>query len=447
MFRWREGQSRVGAAAVALSAITALAACGGGGGASGGGSSGSDDPGADGPYSAPKSDVQATLTISNWGDPQDKAVYDEVAARFQERYPNVEVKNNFTPITTWSEYVNKLVTQIAGGQAPDVINMGLEGVQMGLDKDLFASLQGYVDNDPDAPDLESDIDSRLVEPFQQDGDTYLVPSTWNTMLMYYNTRMFAEAGIARPSDDWTWDDFLEISKKLTNGEGVSKKYGFGIPYFNFGLTPWFYSNGTSEMNEDLTEPQLDDPKMVETVEWVRDLVTEHGVAPQPKGADPYQLFPAGQVAMTGAGHWVVPQFEKAGFKDYDVLPWPQNAEQATVYGAAGFGMYRGTQQPDLAWEFIKELTNEQTQQQWAGIGSATPATRTAATSPEFLNDPEHAQLYYDAIEYAKPVAAPPAFSTLEQSMMRAMDSIMSGADPAEELAKANDEVAAEMAGP
>jgi multiple sugar transport system substrate-binding protein len=170
------------------------------------------------------------------------------------------------------------------------------------------------------------------------------------MLIYYNTAMFESAGIDRPADDWTWDDFLAIAQQLTTGDGGSKVFGFAVPYFNFGLTPWFYSNDTSELNADWTASNLTDPKMVEAVTFVRDLVAEHGVSPEPKGADPYQLFPAGKVAMTGAGHWVVGAFRDAGFVDFDVLPWPQRATKASVYGTAGYAIHPSSENPDLAWE-------------------------------------------------------------------------------------------------
>ena len=84
-----------------------------------------------GAYEPPAADVEATLRISNWGDPNDQAVYSAVADRFKEAYPNVEINDEFTPITTWSEYVNKLLTQVAGGNAPDVINIAIEGVRLG----------------------------------------------------------------------------------------------------------------------------------------------------------------------------------------------------------------------------------------------------------------------------------------------------------------------------
>ena len=225
------------------------------------------------PYKAPAKDITATISVSNWGDPGDKAVYDSVAARFKEKYPNVTVNNNFTPITTWTEYVNKLVTQAAAGQAPDVINIATEGVQLGLDNELFASLDGFLKNDPEAKALQDNIDPKLLDGFRKDGSTYLMPNTFNTMVIYYNTKMFKEAGISRPSDDWTWDDFLEIAKKLTKGSGADKVYGFALPYYSFGITPWLYSNGTSMMSDDLKTSQLTDPKfqeIVEYVEWLSD---------------------------------------------------------------------------------------------------------------------------------------------------------------------------------
>jgi len=426
-------KKRTAASAVALTAAVALlAACSGGG------------PGpavnATGDYVKPAPDVTATLTISNWGDPNDQKIYDAVTERFNKEYPNVKVVNNFTPITTWSEYINKIVTQVAAGDPPDVINLATEGVQLGLHADLFASLDNYLEKDPEGAALLSDMDPSLVDGFRKDGSTYLIPNTWNTMLIYYNTKMFADAGIERPADDWTWDDFLAIAEKLTTGSGESKVHGFAVPYFNFGLTPWFYSNGTSEMSEDLSTPQLDDPAMVESATFVTDLINKYGVAPNPAGADPYQLFPAGKVAMTGAGHWVVGPFAEAGFSDYDVLPWPQKTEKASVYGAGGFAISKDSPVADIAWEYIKALTSETTQTAWASAGAAIPSTRSAANSAEFLSTPAHADLYYGALEYSKPVAAPSVYNTLEPTLMRAFDSILAGGDPEAELAKANKEV-------
>lgn len=393
-----------------------------------------------GSYKAPASDITATITASNWGDPRGQAVFRAADERFRKKYPNVKLVDNFTPIANWSDYINKILTQIASGEAPDVINIATEGIQLGLQKHLFLSLDKYIKNDPQAAGFLGDIFPRLIEGFQKNGSTYLVPNTWNIMVIYYNTKMFEKAGIARPSDNWTWQDFLAVAKKLTTGSGGDKVYGFGIPSYPFGLAPWFYSNKAFPANTELTEPTLDSPAMVESMTWIRDLVNKYGVSPAVKGADPYHLFSAGKVAMTGGGCFVEGSYRDTDFKDYDVVPWPTGKERMTVYGAGGFGIYPGSKNPDLAWEYIKELAGQQTQAVIAELSTANPTTRTAAESKAFLKSPPHAALFFQELEHARPIVAPTFFSTLEPAMLRAFDAIMAGGDPKQELTKANDEV-------
>jgi len=390
-------------------------------------------------YAKPSGDVTGTLTISNWGDPLAEKVYAAAAAVFKAKYPNVTINDNFTPITTWTDYVNKVVADVAAGNAPDVINIATEGFRFGLTKSLFYPLDDYLANDPDAKSILSDTSPRLVQGFANSGHQYLVPAGWNGMLIYYNTKMFAAAKIDRPSDNWTWDDFLAIAQKLTTGSGGSKVFGFALPWFGFGLSPWWFSNGTAPCNADLTASNLTDPKMIETATWIRDLVTKNAVAPQPKGADPYQLFPAGKAAMTGAGHWEVQPFKDAGFQDYDILPWPQKTKKATVFGGNGFAIYPQSKSKDLAWEYIKQMTSQDTQRAFLGPGG-NPASNSVALDPSFLAFPAHAQLFQQMMEYAVPVNAPTVYPTLDPAVLRAMDSIMAGTDPAQALAAADKEV-------
>jgi multiple sugar transport system substrate-binding protein len=389
-------------------------------------------------YTAPPTDITATLTISNWGDPADQAVYKSVAERFKKKYPNVTVNDNFTPITTWTEYVNKLVAQQAAGDSPDIINIAIEGVRLGVSKDMFAPLNDYLANDPAGAEIAGDVDPTLLKSLAVDGNQFLMPGTWQQMVIYYNTKMFADAGIT-PNPDWTWDEFKADAQKLTTGSGGSKVYGFGIPNFNFGLTPWLYTNGTSQLNEDWTASNLTDPKVAESYQFVADLVKD-GVAPAPKGADPYQLFPAGKIAMTGAGHWVVNGFKTAGFEDYDILPWPKKTDSSTVFGTSGFGISPTSENKDLAWEYIKELSGAETQAEWAKLGSGNPASKTAASSPEFLAMPKNSQLYYSVLATAKPVAAPTVFNVLDPAVTRAMEEIYAGTPASDALAKADQEV-------
>lgn len=390
----------------------------------------------------PPSDTTATLTISNWGNPGDEQLYQAAIDRFNARYPNVTVTNNFTQVVNWSDYINKILSSIAAGDAPDVINIATEGVEFGLSKELFQPLTTYMEEDTGVQALVDDIDPNLIAGFTKNGDTYLLPNNWNAMVVYYNKALFDAAGIPRPSEDWTWDEFLAIAKQLTTGSGGDKVYGFGLQTYTFAYFPWLYSNGGSIATEDLSQPALDTPETIEAVQFLQDLVHKEGVAPDPSGTEANQLFQGGKIAMTAApANLSAILVEDPNFQ-FGILPMPQNAEKRTVFGAAGFAIYKSSPNQDLAWELVKELASQETQAGWAELGSSNPTTRTAATSEVFLSRHPDAAELYDAIEYAKPVAAPTFFTTLEPAFQRALQSIMAGGNVAEELQKAQAEVEA-----
>jgi multiple sugar transport system substrate-binding protein len=420
-------------AALAAASSLFLAGCAGG-------DAGGTSEGPTGDYKAPESNVQANLTISNWGNPGDEAVYDAAIKRFNKKYPNVKVTNNFTQVVNWSDYINKILTSVASGDAPDIINIATEGVEFGLSKDLFLPLTNYVKQDESVKALMADIDPNLLKGFTKGEDTYLVPNNWNAMVMYYNEDMFAKAGIKRPSDDWTWDEFLAASKKLTSGQGGEKKYGFGLQNYTFAYIPWLYSNGASLASDDLSKPTLNSPKTIESMKF---LVKEHGVAPEPAGTEANDLFTAGKVAMVAAPANLSSTLIK-GSPDlkFGIVPMPKKSEKATVFGAAGFSIYKNSKNRDLAWELLKELASQDVQKAWATLGTSNPTTHTAATSKVFLGRHRDAKYLYDTIKYAKPVAAPTFFTSLEPAFQRAIASILAGGDAAAELEKANSEVEA-----
>jgi multiple sugar transport system substrate-binding protein len=186
---------------------------------------------------APPPNTKGELVLFDFGDANDKQIRDATIARFNKRYPNVKVTDQFTSITSWADYIDKLVTQVASGKAPDLIHIATEGVELSIRKHLVIPLDEFKGGS--SGELLNDIDPVLLKSFSVDGKLYLVPVAWNNMMIYYNTKVFKEAGISRPPDDWTWDDFLALAKRLTSGEGPNKRYGFGIPYFNFGLTPFW----------------------------------------------------------------------------------------------------------------------------------------------------------------------------------------------------------------
>ena len=96
-----------------------------------------------------------------------------------------------------------------------------------------------------------------------DGKLYGLPNGTQTMVMYYNKKMFDDAGIAYPKDGWTWDEFSDAAKKLTKADG--SVYGYGLSSSYFQLTPWWSTNDAYPTTDDYSAPALNSKNMVESV--------------------------------------------------------------------------------------------------------------------------------------------------------------------------------------
>jgi multiple sugar transport system substrate-binding protein len=395
---------------------------------------------------APATADTITLTIFDFGGEADQKIYADAHARFKEAHPDVTIIDNFTPVSTWSEYSNKLVTQVAGGQSPDIVNIAIEGARLLVSKNVLILLDEIMAGDPTSSELIDDVHPELIKPFNIDGKTWYIPHSWNNMVIYYNKKIFADAKVDPPKADWTWSEFLEIALKLTSGEGDSKVFGFGIPYFNFGLTPWLLTNSTYQLSDDWSKSNLADPKVTEAMTFVQDLVHKHQVSPAVEGTDNNNLFVSGRLAMSGWGHWPIQGFLANDFKDFDVVPWPRNTAGTSVFGVGGWGIGKETPHANLAWELVKELTSKATIQATADAGVAIPARRSVAESAQFLEFPANSPIFYGSLDDTRPVASPANFNELETIFMRHMGEVMSNTVTAEAGMQAADvELAAAMA--
>ena len=381
------------------------------------------------------------LTTYNWGSADEAAAYAAAFERFSAEFGDVKVVDNITVVQGWADYADKLITQIAGGNAPDLINIAIEGVRLAVAKGLLAPLDDLVAASPKARGLLDKIPRQLKEALSVDGKLYEIPAGWQVMVIYYNTRMFDAAGVPRPRPGWTWDDFVETAKALTRGEGADKVYGYGMPWFDFAHHPWYLTNGTYPVTDDYAASNLTDPKMAEAATFLHDLVHVHGVSPDPFGLNVYDQFANGRLAMTSSGRWPVPGWVKGGFTDFDIAPWPSKETGQTVFGCAGWGVSPESKHPELAFNAILELVSLETVVQVMEIGTAIPIYREAAERESFLAAPPNARLFHSAIEQSRPVASPRYFNSLVRIVERAMDEIITrSASPADALASADREL-------
>lgn len=365
------------------------------------------------------------LRVLNWGNTEEEKIANEAIARFNENNPDVEVKQTCVPVTSWSDFIQKWITMSTSGEAPDVINIGLEAVQMAVSNDLLMPLDEIVSEDQDLSKVKEEYAPTLLDGFSVDDNLYGLPNGTQTMVMYYNKTMFDEAGLEYPKDGWTWDEFYEDAKKLTKSDG--SVYGFGLSSSYFQLTPWWSTNNTALVDEN-QNPALNSKKMVESVEFLDKLVKEK-VTPDPISSDVYTMFSSKQLAMVGAGRWVLNTWQDAGLTnaDFDCVQWPVNEKEGSVFGGAAWCISKNTENKELSIELLKSLVSEETLKAVAAGGQQVPPTESLATDTEIMGTtPDNIEGIWKAVTVASPVAAPTYFGDLEQTTLRCMEEVFSG---------------------
>ncbi|MDQ6674635.1 MAG: substrate-binding domain-containing protein, partial [Chloroflexota bacterium] len=131
---------------------------------------------------APPTNITATISILDFGGEADKKIYSDAHDRFKKKYPNVTIEDNFVPVSTWSEFSNKVAADVAGGHSPDIINIAIEGTRLIVKKGLLVPLDEYINNDPGGKELIADVAPALIDAFKVDGKMWQVPHSWNNMV-------------------------------------------------------------------------------------------------------------------------------------------------------------------------------------------------------------------------------------------------------------------------
>jgi len=382
---------------------------------------------------------EITIRMLNWGNTQEEQIAEDAIARFNEKYPNVKVEQTCVPVDSWSDFIQKWVSMCTSGEAPDLINVGLEAMQMAVENDLLISLDNIITEDADIAARLEEIPESLQTGFSIDGSLYGIAKGTQTMVIYYNKNIFDEKSIEYPQEGWTWDDFYETAESLTDGE----MYGFGLSSAYFQLSPWWITNSAYPVSDDYSTPTLNSEGMVETVTFLQKLV-ENKITPDPISSDVYTMFASQQIAMVGAGRWCLGTWQEAGLTadDFDCVQWPENTEAGTVYGGSAWCIGSQTENVDTVVALLKEMLSDETLTASAVGGQDIPPTQALATDSEIMGTvPNNIGGLWEAITRATPVAAPTFFGDLEQALLRGMENIFSGSmTPQDALDQAQSEV-------
>jgi multiple sugar transport system substrate-binding protein len=350
---------------------------------------------------APETDPDALSgTIEVWGMGAEGEAMSVLADEFMDEYPDVTV--NVTPVA-WDVAHERLVTSVAGGQTPDVTQLGT--TWMGE----FAQV-GALDPTPDTFDpsvyYEGAWESTVV-----DGVSYGVPWYVETRVLYYRTDLAEEAGWDEPPADW--DELKQMASDLQEAgaqHGIS--LGLGVGSWQQYL-PFAWSNG-GEMVDDDYQFTLDDPANVEALEYYASFFDDGLTAAQPEGFDITPAFIQGTFPMFFSGPWHLALIEETGGEDFadqwTVATMPTRDSATSFVGGSNLVVFEDTPNRDAAWAFLDFVSQPDIQSLWYQEVGALPAVQEAWESGELAED-EHLSLFGEQLEDAQ---APPSIPTWEE---------------------------------
>jgi multiple sugar transport system substrate-binding protein len=411
----------IGLGAGALAAF-ALAACSGGGGGGGG---------------------SRKLTYVFYGNASQQAAVKAQYAPFVKKYPKIQFVPQGIAAQNWAGFANTISTRIAGGSAPDVIDIATEGLNIFRSKKLVVNLNPYIKKSKSAiDDFYADMDPGYKQLTSTHGNdpstTYFMPGGFNTVCFYANTEVFQKAGVDLPGEeDWTWDDFEAAAKKIKEKTGA-----FMLPFGSAQFTdilPWLLTNGASTLNEDWTKPVIDSAAAIETAEFCKSMI-DKGYSPKPGGTfDAATQMAQGKLAMLAGGRW--PTIDMIRLKLVDkvqIVKNPKKVKNGTSIGWDTFPILTSSQNKDDAWTFIEYMTSKEAGEAFAKVGGTNiPARKSIALSDAFLEGaPKGSQLLYNAASYATTVPSPDRGAETQQAIEQAWLRILTGAVGAEAGLKA-----------
>ncbi|NEE01549.1 sugar ABC transporter substrate-binding protein [Phytoactinopolyspora halotolerans] len=367
---------------------------------------------------------EQTLTV--WAMGEEGKRLQDVADEFNQEYPSIQI--DVTPVG-WDQAHQKLVAAAAGGELPDMAQMGStmmgEFIELGVLEPVDTSTFDQDDFFPAA------WENNVV-----DGEVYGVPWYVDTRVLYYRTDLADEAGATHPPA--TWEELKELA--IAYQENGSR-FGISLPAGGEGawqsLLPFLYSAGGT-LVDDEGDPAFDSPEATKALEeyasYFSEGLTSTSVQP---GQTVEQDFGSGDAPMFISGPWMVNNISEALPElegKWAAVPLPaDDAGSVSWVGGASLVTFTESRHKAAAQEFISFLTSPEKQADWYEISKSLPANMAAWEEEPLAGDPQ-LHVFEEQLATAGDVPAMPQWNEFAHEVDVAIERMANGGADAAQTA-------------
>ncbi len=332
-----------------------------------------------------------TTSLVVWGLWQDSDVLSPVLRAFKDQ-TGIDVQ--YKKVASVASYEKELIAALAAGRGPDVFVINNTWVE--AKHDLMSPAPADVINERDLlNDFADVVDKDLV----RGGFVYALPTSVDTLGLYYNRDLFNSAGIAGPPR--TWKEFQEVVIRLTkvSNLGVIGQSAVALgTASNINRAPdilqlLMMQSGLPIVNTAQGESRVDianetgsralsfytdfSNKSKQVFTW--DISQDYSI----------DAFSQGKTAMLFNYAYQIPTIKAKNQRlSFAVAPVPQiegNSKQITFASYWPFAVSASSKSPKASWQFVKFLTSKSVADTINKAQGVPPARRDAI--PEYVNDP------------------------------------------------------------
>ncbi|HHV55503.1 MAG TPA: extracellular solute-binding protein [Firmicutes bacterium] len=345
------------------------------------------------------------IVIEHWqhSSPGRNVVIQQLAEEFNKRNPDVQVK---VQIYELGEFVTKITTALATNLGPDTFQVRSGEVRV---FQAAGALQPLDEKQITAEQIEQEFVPAPLYHFKHGGKYYALPVDAQTVVLFYNTKVFEEAGLDSRRPPQTWDQVVEYAKKLVKIDAAGQMRIQGAATGGYGpvLATFMIQAGASLWNKEKDLPDFTGPAVEKGFQFALDLVMRHKV--EDPGANRWSAFRKDALGMV----WAHPAMIGSFRADKPTPEFSVTEAPAAVAGGSraslmtNWGLVIAKKAPrEAATRWIRFVTSPEAQRLYFSYVGELPTRLAVLDQVDVVKDP----LYRPVVSSVK-VAVPTPWVT------------------------------------
>lgn len=396
-----------------------VAACGGG----------DDEPSADKAAGSGSLEGSISVWIMDPGSPKIQGVVKQYATDFEAAHPGTQVDIQFVP---WAQAHDKFVTAIAGGEVPDVAEMGTTWTPEFADQGALVEQQAIG---------EGQYVSSLVDAATLNDKVYGKPWYAGARALIYRKDLLEKAGVEPPTN---WDELMAAAKAVEEkvGGGVDAVGFTGLSEHMYLPTIWQAGGEIATQDGDTWKSALNSPEAAQAIDFYASFYKQ-GLSPKAavgwEEPDAQTAFANGDIAMLIAGGWgynsiiaTKPELEeKIGTA---LTPAGPSGKGTAFAGGSHLVQFQESQNKELGAAFVDFMLEPEQLNKFTSEIGFLPGTVDGIKASGYLEDPQRKPFAEQLLDHSAVYPPSPKWGGLEGANIfdGEIQKVMKGQETAQE---------------